>query len=58
MLQIKNEREMNAVSQHLQMRSLRRVCRDNLADRIHNEEIYRMVGKGEDITVIMKKNVK
>ena len=44
---------MNAV----EMRSLRRICGVRLADRIRNEEIYRMVDTSEDVTVKLKKNV-
>ena len=44
---------MNAV----EMRSLRRICAVSLADRIRNEEIHRMAGTSEDVTVRMKKNV-
>ena len=49
----KNERKMNAV----EMRSLRRMCGVSLADRICNQEIHRMAGTSEDVTVRMKKNV-
>ena len=51
-LQKKNERKMNAV----EMRSVRRICGVSLADRIHNEEVHRMAGTSEDVTVRMKKN--
>ena len=51
-LQKKNERKMNAV----EMRSLRRICGVSLA-RIRNEEIHRITGTSEDVTVRMKKNV-
>ena len=44
---------MNAVV----MRSLRSICGVSLADRIRNEEVHRMAGTSEDITVRMKKNV-
>ena len=44
---------MNAV----EMRSLRTICGVSLADRIRNEEIHRMAGTNEDVTVRMKKNV-
>ena len=44
---------MNAV----EMRSLRRICGVSLADRIRNEEVHRMAGTNEDVTVRMKKNV-
>ena len=47
---LQNERKTNAVK----MRSLRRICRVSLADGIHNEEIHRMAGTSEDVTV--KKN--
>ena len=52
-LQKKNERKMNAV----EMRSLRRICGVSLADRIRNEEVHRMAGTNEDVTVRMQKNV-
>ena len=39
------------------MRSLRRICGVSLADRIRNEEIHRMTGTSENVTVRMKKNV-
>ena len=39
------------------MRSLRRICGVSLADRIRNEEVHRMAGTSEDVTVRMKKNV-
>ena len=48
-----NERKMNAVA----MRSLRRICGVSLADRIRNEEVHRMAGTSEDVTVRTKKNV-
>ena len=51
-LQKKNERKINAV----EMRSLRKICRVSLADRIRNE-IHRMTGTSEDVTVRIKKNV-
>ena len=41
---------MNAV----EMRSLCRICGVSLADRIRNEEIHRMAGTSEDVTVRMK----
>ena len=44
---------MNAV----EMQSLRRMCGVNLTDRIRNEEIHRMAGTSEDVTVRMKNNV-
>ena len=44
---------MNAV----EMPSLRRICGVSLADRIHNEEIHRMAGISEDVTVRTNKNV-
>ena len=31
-------------------RSLRRICGVSLADRIHNEEIHRMIITSEDVT--------
>ena len=40
----------------MEMRSLRRICGVNLADRIRNEVIQRMAGTSEDI-MRMKKNV-
>ena len=52
-LQKKNERKRNAV----EMRSLRRICGVSLADRIRNEEVHRIAGTSEDVTVRMKKNV-
>ena len=53
-LQKKNERKMKAV----EMRSsLHRICGVSLPDRIHNEEVHRMAGTSEDVTVRMKKNV-
>ena len=52
-LQKKNKRKMNAV----EMRSLRRICGVSLADRIRNEEVHRMAGTSEDVTVRMKKKV-
>ena len=39
------------------MRSPSRICGVSLADRIRNEEIHRMAGTSEDVTVRMKKNV-
>ena len=50
---MKNERKMNVV----EMQSLRRICGVNLADRIHNEEIHRLAGTSEDLTVRKNKNV-
>ena len=44
---MKNEKKMNTVV----MRSLRRICEVSLAHQIHNEEIHRMVGTSEDVTV-------
>ena len=44
-LQKKTEIKMNAVE------LLRRICGVRLADQIHNEEIHRMVGTSEDVTV-------
>ena len=44
---------MNAV----EMRSLRRICEVSLAYRIRNEDIHRMAGTSEHVTVSMKKNV-
>ena len=44
---------MNAVD----IRSLRRICGVSLVDLIRNEEIHRMVGTSEDVTVRMKKKV-
>ena len=44
---------MNAV----EMRSLRRICGVSLADGIRNEEIHRIAGTSEDVTVRIKKNV-
>ena len=52
-LQKKNERKMNAV----EMQSLRRICGVSFADRIRNEEVHRIAGTNEDVTVRMKKNV-
>ena len=49
----KNERKMNAV----EMPYLRRICGVSLAGRIRNEEILRMAGTSEDVTVRMKKSV-
>ena len=43
---------MNAV----EMRSLRRICGVSLADRIRNEEIPKMAGISEGVTMRMKKN--
>ena len=39
------------------MQSVCRICGVSLADRIRNEEVHRMAGTGEDVTVRMKKNV-
>ena len=39
------------------MMKIRRICGFSLADRIRNEEVHRMAGTSEDITVRMKKNV-
>ena len=44
---------MNAV----EMRSLRRICAVSLDDRFRNEEVQRMAGTSEDVTMRMKKNV-
>ena len=44
---------MNAV----EMPYLRRICGVSLAGRIRNEEVHRMAGTSEDVTVRMKKNV-
>ena len=46
-LQKKNERKMNVVD----MRSLRRICGVSLSDRIRNEEIHRITGTSDDVTV-------
>ena len=52
-LQKKNGRMTNAV----EIRSLRKICGVSLADRTNNEEIHRMAGTSEDVTVRIKKNV-
>ena len=44
---------MNAV----EMQSLRSIYGVSLADRIRNEEIHRMAGTSDDVTVRMKKNM-
>ena len=53
LVQKKKERKMNAV----EVRSLRRICGVSLADGIRNEEIRRMAGTSENVTVRMKKNM-
>ena len=52
-LQTKNERKMNAV----EMRFVRSICGVSLADRIDNEEVHRIAGTSDDITLRLKKNV-
>ena len=37
----------------VEMRSLRGICGVSLADRIHNQDIHRMAGTSEDVTVKM-----
>ena len=52
-LQKKKERSMNAV----EMQSLHRICGVSLAVQIRNEEVHRIAGTSEDVTVRMKKNM-
>ena len=52
-LQKKNERKTNTV----EMRYLRRIGGVSLDDRFRNEEVQRMAGTSEDVTMRMKKNV-
>ena len=52
-LQKKKEIKINGV----EMQSLRKIYRVSLADRIRNEEIHRMAGTSEDVTMRMKKKL-